>query len=115
MNYSELSDFEINKLVAERLGEYKCPPSGHLEEQIGDIGIWHDEVRVIHNCFDDYCNNPSDAWPIIVENRIALMPDSKGDWLAVNYGNPEKGWLKKEKNPLRAAMIVYLMMENESE
>ncbi|MBN9706208.1 DUF2591 family protein [Enterobacter roggenkampii] len=59
----------------------------------------------------DYCNNPADAWPIIVDNRISLLSVEclNGDisWLAKNKACPSRG----DKNPLRAAMIVYLQMQ----
>jgi len=93
MNYSELTDLEINELVEGRVDNYYrsfCP---------------------------DYCNNPSDAWPIILENKISIQHNvlTRGaDWFAGVYcfdGEPiETDYMD---NPLRAAMIVYLMMGDE--
>lgn len=110
MSYEELSDFEINKLVAIALNEYEAIPDGRPTEMIGDVEHYYDETRMLHACYDDYCNNPSDAWPIIVENRISI------DYLCVT-----KTWVAAESedrgetyhindNPLRAAMIVFLKM-----
>jgi hypothetical protein len=53
-------------------------------------------------------NNPSDAWPIIVENEIGI-----------NFVGAIHCWISESglsnqfahANPLRAAMIVYLMMK----
>lgn len=53
----------------------------------------------------DYCNNPADAWPIIVNNKICIMPLAWGGWRAMW----EHGQVDCE--PLRAAMIVFLMMK----
>ncbi len=96
MNYKEMTDQEINKLVAERLGyTYK-------------------QFKIFR---PDYCNNPSHAWPIILENKISIQHNvltRGGDWFAGVYcfdGAPiETDYMN---NPLRAAMIVYLMMEEE--
>jgi hypothetical protein len=92
-DYSKMSDFEINCRV-------------------------HSEVMEISGLDSfkakDYCNNPADAWPIIVNNSISL------ECIVVN--RHEKTWRAQfktayvkhrvnHKNPLRAAMIVFLMMQ----
>lgn len=70
----------------------------------------------ITNCWVDYCNNPADAWPVIVDKKICLAfdvfaePHDGGVWIAA----PAYGWEKervRHDNPLRAAMIVFLMMK----
>lgn len=91
-DYSKMSDFEINCRV-------------------------HSEVMEISGLDSfkakDYCNSPADAWPIIVNNGISL------ECIVVN--RCEKTWRAQfkpsyvkhranHKNPLRAAMIVFLMM-----
>lgn len=91
-NYYEMSDFEINKEVEKLQGVY-------CEDMNG---------RYVPTC--DYCNNIEDAWPIVFENRITVNP----------YDNPSEGWFATydtsffidNENPLKAAMIVYLMMED---
>lgn len=68
------------------------------------------------------CNNPSDAWPIIVENNISILFD--GDDCEVSYDyeapvgkfgtNEILTWhidVKKEE-ALRAAMICFLKMKD---
>ncbi len=98
MNYSELTDPEINKLVNKK--------------RTGKESIF----------VPDYCNNPSDAWPIILENRIEIHPRD----IRVSRNEYIKGWgalpescsesyeiFSKDKNPLRAAMICFLMMGDE--
>ena len=101
MNYSELSDFEINKLVAEALGlAIKC-----LHDVVmagGRIGGFHTEV--------DYCNNPSDAWPIILENKINIEWFKDGERVLASNDNRHEDIIYQSSNPLRAAMIVFLMM-----
>ena len=108
MNYSDLSDFEINKLVAECRGGFG-----------GSANNEYAPNQVI--CFDerpfyterDFCGNPSDAWPIIVRNEIGVIAPLAGMWGARDSHDKLSFW---DKNPLRAAMIVYLMMkESENE
>lgn len=100
-DYSKMSDFEINKAVSTALG---MDVSGATEENNMMYGYVH-----------DICNNPSDAWQVIRENRISLRPDdmyeeapNSGYWRADN----EAGNHCHHENPLRAAMIVYLMMKD---
>lgn len=96
-DYSEMSDGEINFSVAEITGE-SAP-------KVFEWGIG----RVT----PDYCNNPADAWPIIVANRIALMPDASEhgahQWWDAQSSCQMHG-IQYQANPLRAAMIVYLQM-----
>ncbi len=78
MNYSELTDFEINKLVADRLGlEYKCLHDVLMTKQGRNIDAAFIEA--------DYCNNPSDIMPIAIEHGISLINISGTTmWLAGN-------------------------------
>lgn len=86
-DYSKMSDFEINCRV-------------------------HSEVMEISGLDSfkakDYCNNPADAWPIIVENRIRINPILYTKWMAEDYLEDVSSC---DENPLRAAMIVFLMMQ----
>lgn len=111
-DYSKMSDFEINKAVAEFLGidvqEWNGKIFGGGERKIDNV---NSVVGVI-----EYCNNPSDAWPVILENRISLRPDDmyeeaphSGYWRADN----EAGNHFHHEKPFRSAMIVYLMMKDE--
>ena len=111
-DYGCFSDNEINEMVADLRGG--CAGNVHGSEtavKVSDAatnGLFYMEV--------DYCNNPSDAWPVILESRISLRPDDmyeeaphSGYWRADN----EAGNHCHHENPLRAAMIVYLMMKDE--
>ena len=121
MDYSQLSDFEINKLVAYALGN-------------ADVGRPFDEISgtacrftVFKNSglnregeivmrpmtvTKDFCNNPADAWPIIESNRISIRNRYEGDWKAENEWGESR--FHVACNPLRAAMIVFLMMQDAS-
>ncbi|EJC1153962.1 DUF2591 domain-containing protein [Cronobacter malonaticus] len=86
MEYSKLSDFEINNLV-----------DGHIYKDPSEAPD------------TDYCNNPADAWPIILSNRIGVVPGTASDKWAAHYCNWDIAIA--DTNPLRAAMIVFLMMQ----
>jgi len=99
MNYEQLSDFEINKTVAEALGIYYADGEDGLSVVVEPE--WNSR---------DYCNNPSDAWPIIVENRMDIIPFGFDEWISTK-SYPNRPYSKAiDENPLRAAMIVFLKM-----
>lgn len=110
MDYSKLSDFEINKRVAEALG---VKMTGNVSE---GIFVYSESEIIIASPITgrsvrfDPCNNPADAWPVIVENRICITFGSgAGSALRVRGGNTYQYVASKYKM-LRAAMIVFLMM-----
>lgn len=115
MDYSKLSDFEINKLVGDVVfkGLWSCRPgsSGNKSDSwyYGNADASLNPLSPL----PDYCNNPFDAWPIIVENNISVYVigggDKRGEWGAEGF-NPNSPYHFND-NPLRAAMIVFLMMQ----
>lgn len=116
MDYSQLSDFEINK----RVSDVFWPGMTKSAECNNKNFPQNSSIVYMNNGYGgfsrDYCNNPADAWPIIVKNKIWIREmcgiwDSKG---FPDEGHPfnQVGW--KDKNPLRAAMIVFLMMQDKS-
>lgn len=69
---------------------------------------------ISHGDFDPI-NNPQDAWPIILENNIAIAPPVRNEkgwlaWTVVNEG--VEVFKARNDNPLRAAMIVFLKKKN---
>lgn len=100
-DYASMSDREI----AEKIGKYIGLGSagGYLYMK---NGYW---TRF------DPCNNPADAWPILLENEISLHFNyEEWDTCTAHAGREEM--LEYEfstfhANPLRAAMIVFLMMK----
>ncbi|EMM0853521.1 DUF2591 family protein [Morganella morganii subsp. morganii] len=104
--YRDKSDFEINKAVAVNVNGADA-----VVEKFGRIYII-DEDGIAMVSFDP-CNNPADAWPIINEYGISLIYQEREFQFATNDGNIECSI----SNPLKAAMIIFLMMkeaENES-
>lgn len=109
MNLRTASDFEINKAVAESLGHKVRAYGGHVfldGIDIGPNGV-------------DYCNQWEDAGAIIQGSEIAILPPDglTGGWMAakeihINCNCAIEGdAVAFNKNPLRAAMEVYLMMK----
>lgn len=110
MDYSEMSDAEIGRRVAAA-----CKLEGGANYNgktlIVKNGVW--------TSFDP-CNNPEDAWPIISENKISLnWAEVEKSWCAHVGGVMTDGcWCwdyapdhhQDNINPLRAAMIVFLMV-----
>ncbi|HCO0337624.1 TPA: DUF2591 family protein [Escherichia coli] len=123
MDYSQLSDFEINVAVFEAIhnGSPDCK-EGENGAMVfvsfeGDI-VNGDavEVEVELGSFNP-CANPADAWPIITENNISIILDNPSMPCATDNARdlfddagPNVG--VAYDNPLRAAMIVFLMMQD---
>lgn len=126
-DYSKLSDFEINSAVHNALMQepYKIEFLGNdtIRWVRGSTDVTTGKVAYSNNSLKDYCNNPADAWPIIVGNKLSIVSlDNK--WIAVPIdtvidgitGDSEVCFYASsdavfDVNPLRAAMIVFLMMQ----
>lgn len=98
-DYSTMSDFDIQQAVLhETWGKH---PVRLLGKMMLDIML------------SDYdpCNNPADAWPIILENKINIDHRS-------GFKNPmaksctDNSLYATHHNVLRAAMTVFLMMKD---
>lgn len=97
IDFEKMSDSEINKAVEKEMGVYAEDFDG----------------RYIKTC--DYVNNIADAWPIITTNKIDIIQDQGGDMalamdMGVNMILGDEGISCQDENPIRAAMIVFLMM-----
>ena len=108
-DYSEMSDFDLSKMVFLKTGkEYEDYEQNPFPDDCtsfcyGDGVNWHE--------FD--INNPSDMWPLIVENKIDVcFIDSANSW--TSFGLTKNKLLVESSgdNPLRAAAIVYLMIKD---
>ncbi|EOK6196719.1 phage protein NinX family protein [Escherichia coli] len=118
MDYSQLSDFEINKRVAEVI--YKDRNglfvARNLPSKEGVTIVAEVNSEYICIAAADYCNNPADAWPIIMENMISVCAYKRANpgmkavswWEADSFGEH----ITLDDNPLRSAMIVFLMMQD---
>lgn len=120
-DYSQMSDQEINQEVTCILN-----PDAQKMALIGDGSCFYDcgpdgngfyEIPIL-----DYCNNPADAWQIILKNGINVFTDMIPHGLlgqarasVVSHEPPNCEFIiANDANPLRAAMIVFLMMQDPS-
>tara|TARA_R110002020_G_scaffold363217_3_gene575504 strand:+ start:169 stop:549 length:381 start_codon:yes stop_codon:yes gene_type:complete len=124
MNYETATDFEINKAVAEAQGylvmemqpEGSCGMTAKFHHDYPDtVWVAEHEHFVQTKAWEQYCptKDPSDAWPIILENRIQLRATQL--WYAA-WG--DDGWTvdyetENHENPLRCAMIAFLKMQGD--
>lgn len=105
MDYSKMSDFEINLQVNRALGMKHYPnEEKQVVEMFGDVVIF------------DPCNNPADAWPIITENNISIILDNPTMPCATAnardlFDDADPIVSVVYDKPLRAAMIVYLQLQ----
>lgn len=111
-DYASMSDFEINKAVAVATGYHpdECDIA-KLNNSL--VGVeWDDETGYATKTFD-FCNNPADAWPILLGNHIAIAPYKNATPCA--WPSAE-GLISKrvteDVNPLRAGMITFLKMKD---
>ncbi|HBQ3996093.1 TPA: DUF2591 family protein [Klebsiella pneumoniae] len=104
MDYSALQDEEINIKVGEIQGW-----NAFYLHQDKSVTFRDDKGRIKGR--RNYCNNPADAFPIIEANRISLRNRYEGDWKAENEWG--ESHFHVACNPLRAAMVVFLMMQED--
>lgn len=110
MKYEEMSDFEINKLTAEKLGFIVNDTS--KDNGVGDITVQSKAVGGSQFIPMNYCNNPSDAWLLMTYNEISLI--TLGDeWEAHHlndYGDEQNNTVQCK--PGRAVSICFLKMKD---
>lgn len=109
--YRDKSDYEINKLIA-RLND-----GIHIDDEITAIDCYiqsQSSPPSVLSCnghisylIYDFCNNPADAMPIILDNKIDLT-HLVGDMVCAKH---KEYWCIR-KNPYRAGCEVYLMMKD---
>ena len=118
IDYSQLSDFEINKRVSVAAG-LNVNMFFDVDEEYVRGPVW---TAPSGNCYAgiksskgnpfDPCHNPADAWPIIVEHRINIEWHEWKNGIFRPYAlNNETMKSCYDTNPLRAAMIVFLEMQ----
>ncbi|HCR3184428.1 TPA: DUF2591 family protein [Morganella morganii] len=116
--YRDKSDFEINKAV------FVAAKINHDDTDLSGSKVFYGNgAKWIE--FDP-CNNPVDAWPIILKNRISIIipgneysdgystPFAASGFDDVSHITRNTYYTDEEsfnQNPLRAAMEVFLMMK----
>lgn len=118
MDYSKMSGYEINNRVHNIVvceGKYDLTVEGYrvtwkdrkTDKEIVTLRKQYD------NQFKDYLGSWADAGPIIEKHRIAIEPSKTNEKWAAQA--EDWNYASSDKNPLRAAMIVYLMMHDKGE
>lgn len=116
VNYSDMTDFEINRRVAQCMGLAIA-----FKQPFGDAGLPEVRLEAGQGGYFNPCNSWFDAGPIIKSSSISLIFEAGDDPCAlggvttgqcfeVNFTHCFQG-----PNTLRAAMIVYLMMYDKGE
>lgn len=110
MSYEQMSDFEINKLVAAALG-FKYVGRASID---GADGVYHAvEMGGCRTSLRDYCGNMACAWPIInglIVSGCIVQILSAGVVITIPGGGQIKSM---DSNQLRAAMIAFLMIRDD--
>lgn len=108
--YSKLSNFEVNKLIAEHLG---LIPYLFIADDIEKL-IWNVESNNVFfgfiskkGCEIDFCSDPASAMPIVIENKISSVPQINGNLWICSY-HP---FYSTTDSLYRAAMEVFLLMK----
>lgn len=112
-----MTEFEINKKVAEKLGVTQYL---FIAEDVGKL-IWNVPSNKICNGFVsskgnlfDPCNNAEQAWEIMMKYNICVTK-SKGKYVSfynLEFENSDDGYVPdietQNAKPLVAAMLVFL-------
>jgi len=127
MNYDKASNLDINKAVAVALG-FELVPEQDGYQTFGDfsedsIRVWHEgeveyddgEKAVVRMAVGrDYCDKAYDAWPIILENKISITWTGSY-WVSAAPLSHSLSTCETNDKPLRAAMVVFLKMQKQSD
>lgn len=84
MDYSKMSDFEINLAVAHIALGAGCYDWSSENQEVYCAGL--DGGEFLPNAYFNPCNNPADAWPIIESNGIGIRRQLDGQWVATMPG-----------------------------
>lgn len=123
MDYSKMSDLQINKAVLEALysggPEYRTTDEGKLIilRHVNTVEFGEHVERTEDAGEFDPCNSWADAGPIIQEYGIELGYDGVAWEASCNLRGitPYSDWKKYPESPCRLAMIVFLMMHDKGE
>lgn len=118
MSFEDMIDLDINANVTAL--KYGCGDWEFNGVEFYHCGI--DGSGYFSQPVIDYCNSISEAWSIIIKNEISIMNDGDMWEASIDFdGDLEKHGTDEvltkyyeHKNPLRAAMVVFLMMQGQA-
>ncbi len=104
MNYEDMSDFELSCNVASVAFGVDIEDMSEFTVGGKSVPVWGHSLSGLRS-FD--INNPTDVWPIILENKINITFRDKPSLepMATKAGDDKLS--HSDKNPLRAAMIFF--------
>ncbi|WP_239703326.1 phage protein NinX family protein [Morganella morganii] len=106
--YRDKSDFEINLRVAQIIftdSEYDV-----IKQSMEVVKFQNGNGKGTCHAFDP-CNNPADAFPLIIDVKLSIHPDFYNNcesWIVRTVHIPPV----KDKSLTRAICIAYLMMKD---
>lgn len=105
-DYKKKSDFDVNKMVAIKAGHKSYHDDGSYTNDGINVTVKGNGILGWFNP----CKNPNDMWPLIFKNGICITVNRFGEWTAsaLNIDGTCKQY--SDANPLRAAAIVLLML-----
>ena len=119
-NYSAMSDFEINCAVAKALAfepiMFFDVDASFCHGPVWNVvsGMSEEGIVIRKGCAFLPCSSWADAGPVIESSLISIdsIYDGKPKWLS--FAGEDSEFRFVDKKPLRAAMIVFLMMQEVS-
>ena len=112
---NELSDYEINCAVAEKLGHiiYNKITRQHFNDHSNDLLI---SPRGVEQVWVDYCGTPNDYMPIAIEHEITIdFMEDDGTVCAIAIRPDIEEYVCSDDLPKaqtgRAVCIAFLLME----
>lgn len=107
MIYNQITDAELNRAVAKIMhpGDQVITPYRHRD----DAEIFHSKNGLSTRV--DYCNSWTDAGPVIEDHQISVDAIYEGGPRWLSFAGDDGQFRHVCPNPLRAAMIVFLMMQ----
>jgi len=117
MTWNDWSDYKVNKLIAEYIYPDKIKLVKATKINVVDVWLPNGGIGFYKHEYVDYCNNPSDMWPIMMNYAIGTISES-GKLIGATtssqqyyepYGDIVYSY--DHHKPLRAAAIVFLMIK----
>ena len=105
MNYDDMSDYKINRKIAWLI--FGADKIIHRNPKSQSSILMHGMQGEL-----DYCNNPSDAWSIIIDNKIGITHGSRMCSVVTVTENEFIKMPCTSEKILRAAMICFLKMKD---
>ncbi|HEY3983196.1 phage protein NinX family protein [Cedecea sp.] len=112
-DYNQFSDLEINKLVARAQG-YEFQGVGYADGYDGIYNFIAKSKDSYRSILPEYCKNPAYSWEIVVKHKIDITFESSAtkEWCRAQAPTGHE-FTSCADRPLRAAMIVFLMIQGE--